>query len=74
MDQEQIYHAFDELEKEFNLIIIDEIEKRDFIDNQISNLEEIADETLGADLLGLIDNFLVNNDYYSDVKEWYENK
>ena len=64
--------AFDEVERELN-ISIDETEKRDFIDNQISNLEETAEETLGKDLLGLIDNYLVNLDYYAEVKEWYQN-
>lgn len=65
--------AFEELEKELG-ITIDADEKRDFIDSQIENLEERADETKGKDLLGLIDNYLVNLDYYSEVKEWYENK
>ena len=66
-------NAFEELEKELD-ITIDENEKRDFIDSQIENLEEQADETKGKDLLGLIDNYLVNLDYYSEVKEWYQNK
>ena len=65
--------AFEELEKELD-ITIDETEKRDFIDSQIESLEEQADETKGKDLLGLIDNYLVNLDYYAEVKEWYENK
>ena len=65
--------AFEEVEKELK-ISIDETEKRDFIDNQISNLEEIAEETLGKDLLGLIDNYLVNFDYYDEVKEWYHSR
>jgi hypothetical protein len=65
--------AFEELEKELN-ITIDEVEKRDFIDSQIEGLEEQAEETKGKDLLGLIDNYLVNLDYYSEAKEWYENK
>ncbi len=66
-------NAFEELEKELD-ISIDESEKRDFIDGQIDSLEEQAEETLGRDLLGLIDNYLVNLDYYSEVKEWYQNK
>lgn len=65
--------AFDELEKETG-VLIDETEKRDYIDNQIEYLEDQADETLGKDLLGLIDNYLVNLDYYYEVKEWYQNK
>lgn len=65
--------AFEELEKELE-ISIDETEKSNFIENQISSLEEQADETLGKDLLGLVDNYLVNLDYYYKVKEWYENK
>jgi len=52
---------------------IDETEKYNFINNEIENLEEQAEETLGKDLLGLIDNYLVNLDYYCEVKEWYKN-
>ena len=66
-------NAFEELERELE-ISIDETEKFDFIDNQIEMLEEQAEETLGKDLLGLIDNYLVNLDYYFEVKEWYQNK
>lgn len=66
-------NAFEELERELN-ITIDADEKRDFIDSQIEFLEEQANETKGSELLGLIDNYLVNLDYYSEVKEWYENK
>jgi len=65
--------AFEELERELG-VAIDETEKRDFINSQIECLEEQAEETLGKDLLGLIDNYLVNLDYYSEAKEWYENK
>lgn len=65
--------AFEELERELG-IKIDENEKRDFIDSQIEALEDQANETKGSDLLGLIDNYLVNLDYYSEVKEWYQNK
>lgn len=65
--------AFEEIEKELD-ISIDKNEKKDFIAQQIESLEEQAEETLGKDLLGLIDNYLVNLDYYSEVKEWYENK
>lgn len=65
--------AFEELEKEFN-ITINADEQLNFINSQIESLEELADETLGKDLLGLIDNYLVNLDYYSEVKEWYQNQ
>jgi hypothetical protein len=63
--------AFEEVEKELNISIDDE-EKRNFIETQIDFLEEQAEETLGKDLLSLIDNYLVNLDYYSVVKEWYQ--
>ena len=66
-------NAFEELEKELD-ISINEAEKYDFIDSQIEWLEEEAEETLGKDLLGLIDNYLVNFDYYLEVTEWYKNK
>ena len=66
-------NAFQELEKELN-ISINEAEKYAFIDSQIEFLEEQADNTLGKDLLGLIDNYLVNLDYYAEVKQWQENK
>lgn len=65
--------AFEEVEKELN-ISIDETRKMDFIENQIDFLEEQAENTLGKDLLLLlIDNYLVNLDYYSIVKEWFQN-
>lgn len=65
--------AFEELEKELD-ISIDADKKRDFINAQIENLEEQANDTKGSELLGLIDNYLVNLDYYSEVKEWYQNR
>lgn len=65
--------AFGELEKELD-ITIDESEKNDFINSQIEALEEQAENTLGRDLIGLIDNYLINLDYYSEVKEWHQNK
>lgn len=65
--------AFEELEKELN-ITIDVIEKQDFIDGEIDFLEEEMEEAQGKDLLGIIDNYIVNYDYYACVKEWYENK
>jgi len=64
--------AFEEIEKEFNITITDE-EKFNFIDNQIDFLEEQAEETLGKDLLSLVDNYLVNNDYYTEIKESFIN-
>lgn len=66
-------NVFKEVEKELEVSIGEE-EKYDFIDSQIDSLEEQADETLGKDLLGLIDNYLVNLDYYAEVKEYYQNK
>lgn len=65
--------AFEELEKELG-IKINFSEKIEFIDSQIESLEEQAENTLSKDLLGLIDNYLVNFDYYAEVKEWYNNK
>ena len=65
--------AFQEYEKEKNIVISEE-DKQNYIDTQIDYLEEQAEETLGKDLLGLIDNYLVNLDYYAEVKAWYENK
>ncbi len=73
MIRDKFNGAFEELEAEL-AIKIDETEKYEFIDQQIEDLEERAEETMGKDLLGLIDNYLVNLDYYSEVKEWYENK
>lgn len=66
-------NAFEELERELE-VSINETEKDDFIESQIDYLEGQAEETLGKDLLSLIDNYLVNFDYYYDVKEWYGNK
>ncbi|MES2408761.1 MAG: hypothetical protein V4509_00490 [Patescibacteria group bacterium] len=65
--------AFEIFEKELD-ITIDADEKRDFINDQIDNLKDQAEETLGKDLLSLVDNYLVNFDYYYEVKEWYNNK
>lgn len=61
--------AFEEVEKELKTSI-DEADKESFIDSQIDSLIELADETKGKDLLSLIDNYLVNLDYYAEVKEW----
>jgi len=64
-------NAFEELEGELD-ITIEETKKDDFINSEIEFLEETADETLGKDLLDLIDNYLVNLDYYAEVKGWNE--
>ncbi len=72
--QDKYLDAFEELERELLNVFIDLGEKFDYIDEQIDLLEEQADETLGKDLIGLIDNYLVNLDYYAEVKEWYQNK
>ncbi len=69
--------AFEEIEKDFDENDpkqATDIEKEKYITSQIEMLEETAEETLGKDLLGLIDNYLVNLDYYAEVKEWYENR
>ncbi len=73
MIRDKYNNAFEELESELK-ITIDESEKNDFINGQIESLEELADETQGKDLLGLIDNYLINLDYYAEVKAWYQNK
>lgn len=66
-------NAFEELESELE-ISIDETEKQDFIDSQIESLEDYMNESKGSELLGIIDNYLVNSDYYAEVKEWYNSK
>ena len=73
MIRDKFTSAFDELEAETKITISYE-EKREFIESEIDRLEELAEETLGKDLLGLIDNYLVNLDYYYEVKEWYQNQ
>ena len=67
--EDRYKNAFEELEGELD-ITIEETKKDDFINSEIGFLEETADETLGKDLLDLIDNYLVNLDYYAEVKEW----
>lgn len=62
-------NAFEEVEKELNVKKSDS-EKYDFIDNKITELEEQMEEAQGKDLLGIIDNYIVNLDYYTEVKEW----
>lgn len=71
--KDKFLYAFEEYEKEMKIIISDE-NKANFIDTQIDYLEERMEEAQGKELLGIIDNYLVNGDYYSEVKEWYANK
>lgn len=71
--EDKYLDAFEELEKEIGKLITTG-EKYDFIDSQIEHLEEDMEVAQGKDLLGIIDNYLVNLDYYSVVKEWYQNK
>lgn len=68
--------AFEELTKELGISVDSKIEREfnDFVRGQIEALEEYMEESKGSELLGIIDNYLVNLDYYSEVKEWYENK
>lgn len=69
--RDKYMNAFEELEKELG---IERIEfKETFIEEQIENLEEQMEEAQGKDLLGIIDNYLVNLDYYAEVKEWNQN-
>ena len=70
---DKFMNAFEEYEKETNIEISDST-KYDFIDSEINNLEERMEEAKGSELLGIIDNYLVNLDYYAEVKEYYENK
>jgi hypothetical protein len=70
--RENYLNAFEEYEKEKG-IKIDDDEKFDFIDTQIDSLEEQMEEAQGKELLGIIDNYLINFDYYYEVKEWYHN-
>lgn len=62
-------NAFEQIE---NSLSTDEIDN--YIDNQISNLIERAEETKGKDLMSLVDNFLINNDYFEDVEDFITNK
>lgn len=71
--RDKFLNAFEELEEELSISISDE-EKENFIDTQIDYLEERMENSLGSELLGIIDNYLVNLDYYAEVKEWYQNK
>lgn len=45
-----------------------------YIEMQIDTIEDYMNESKGSELLAIIDNFLVNNDYYADVKEFIENQ
>lgn len=71
--RDKFLDAFQEVEKELN-ISIEDTEKDNFIENEITHLEEHMEESKGSELLEIIDNYLVNFDYYAEVKEWYENK
>jgi len=66
-------YAFEEYENEKGMVI-NEDEKYNYIASQIDYLEEQMEEAKGSELLGIIDNYLVNLDYYSEVKEWYQNR
>lgn len=65
--------AFEEVEKE-STVNFTESEVYDFIQSEIENLEQQADETLGKNLPNLIDNYLVNLDYYAVVREYLDYK
>lgn len=65
--------AFQEVEKELDITIAED-DKRNFINSQIEWLIEEAEETKGSELLGLIDNYLVNLDYYAEVKEFVQER
>lgn len=71
--EDKYLNARQEVEKELN-VSIDDKDIDDFIDSQIDSLESYMEESKGSELLGIIDNYLVNLDYYSEVKEWYQNK
>ena len=64
--QNKYIDAFEEILGERGVKIPTDVQD-EYIDNQIQYLEEQAEQTIGRDLMSLIDNFLVNNDYYSDV-------
>lgn len=72
-----IYDRFnayrDEVETDLG-ITINEDELNDFIEGEIDLLIETMEEAQGRDLLGIIDNYLVNQDYYAILKEYFENK
>ena len=64
--------AFNKIEKELHIVCNDEV-RTTYINEQIELLEEHMNDSKGSELLSIIDNFLVNNDYYADVKEIYNN-
>lgn len=69
--RESFLDAFEQVEKEIDFKLTDS-EKRTFIDNEIDFLVETAEETLGKNLLLLVDNYLVNSDFYAIVKDYVE--
>lgn len=71
--EEKFLDAFEEVEKELDVTIAQE-EKFRMIDGAIDYLEDVMNESKGSELLGIIDNYLVNHDYYAEVKEWVENR
>lgn len=66
-------NAFNEVEREFNITVSDE-DRKNYVDTQIDYLEEFMKNSLGSELLSIIDNYLVNEDYYANVKEYFVNK
>lgn len=62
--------AFQEIEKDFNISISDD-NKNDFIESQIDQLEDYMNESKGSELLSIVDNYLVNEDYYSNIKDYF---
>lgn len=65
-------YAFEEYEKETEKEISEE-DKENYIETQIDYLEEQMEEAQGKELLGIIDNYLVNLDYYTEVKDYFDN-
>ena len=64
--------AFNEVERELGIVCNDEV-RTAYVNSQIDQLEDFMNDSKGSELLSIIDNFLVNNDYYADVKEIYNN-
>lgn len=67
--RQKFYDAFSELKREDESFRPSEKEENDFIENKIDALEELAEETLGKDLLSLVDNYLINNNYRGEILE-----
>lgn len=63
--------AFEEIEEEKG-IKIESIDKLAFIENQIDSLEEYMEEAQGKELLGIIDNYLINLDYREEILENFD--